>query len=738
MKDIFDFYEAEPVWADGLADEMNVSISFEAVFSWENNASAILRLTGAQIYRILVNGAFAGYGPARAPKGFVRLDEWDLSPYLKAGDNHLSIEVASYRCLNYYLPNVPPFLQAEVLIDGAVSLSTPSGFKGYLMPRVRKVPRYSFQRCFSEVWQLPRKTGEPLTLVPSEYGAKVKRLASLVPHPDVSMSAPFKAISRLACNASTDIALDAKSYWQAHRDDILEGKFRPFHKDYWFWYASGLEFSRFSQDEIEYDLLFEHASQKVERVDAQVEEGPFALKAGDGILFDAGAVDTGFISLKLHVGKAPAHILFTFDEVLAEDGLIKLSRYACTNSVAWDFSEPGDYVIESFEPYTFRYCYLTVKDGEVNAEAPSLRGYRSPLANRPCPEFGDAALSQIFEAARSTFAQNTVDVFTDCPGRERAGWLCDSFWTARVSEFFTGSTIYEDLFLENYAVPESFEDIPDGMLPMCYPADFVSKDFIPNWAMWLLLQLEEYLFVRGGKREIADMLKPRVLKLIDYFKGFENEDGLLEKLSGWIFVEWSKANSLVQDVNYPTNMLWASALDAVAHIYDMPEFSNKANAIRDKIREQSFDGMWFHDCAKRGEDGKLVLDKNCTETCQYYAFYFHTATPETHENLWEILLEDFGPDRGQRGKFKEIWPSNAFIGNYLRLELISRKGLRNKIIEESKGFFKYMADRTGTLWENIGTNASCCHGFASHVAVLLARDIMGLDISPSDIKSLSR
>ena len=101
--------------------------------------------------------------------------------------------------------------------------------------------------------------------------------------------------------------------------------------------------------------------------------------------------------------------------------------------------------------------------------------------------------------------------------------------------------------------------------------------------------------------------------------------------------------------------------------------------------------------------------------------------------MYKRQLEDFGPNRTESGKFKEIWPSNAFIGNYLRLELLSRAGLREKIIEESRGYFKYMADRTGTLWENIGTNASCCHGFASHVAVLLVRDVLGENISPSSL-----
>ena len=37
-----------------------------------------------------------------------------------------------------------------------------------------------------------------------------------------------------------------------------------------------------------------------------------------------------------------------------------------------------------------------------------------------------------------------------------------------------------------------------------------------------------------------------------------------------------------------------------------------------------------------------------------------------------------------------------------------------------------MADKTGTLWENISTAASCNHGFAAHTAHCLYRDTLGI------------
>ena len=76
----------------------------------------------------------------------------------------------------------------------------------------------------------------------------------------------------------------------------------------------------------------------------------------------------------------------------------------------------------------------------------------------------------------------------------------------------------------------------------------------------------------------------------------------------------------------------------------------------------------------------------------------------------------------------DVAPSNAFIGNFLRLMLLERFGMGQRILDETKDYFAYMADRTGTLWENDTPAASCCHGFASYVAALLAKSVVGVEV----------
>ena len=439
---------------------------------------------------------------------------------------------------------------------------------------------------------------------------------------------------------------------------------------------------------------------------------------------------TGFLGVKVKV-EEPTRLQVRFDEVLWEDGNVNAGRLGCQAYIIYEL-QPGDYTIESFEPYTMQYVQTEVESGKCSVEGIYMRDYCNSDVDRATFVSGNADLNRLFEVARETFRQNALDVFMDCPSRERAGWLCDSYFTSRVAFDLSGDTQIERNFIQNFLLPEKFKHIDEGMLPMCYPSDHPNHNHIPNWAMWFVVELEEYLH-RSGDRAMIDAAKPRVYALIDYFKPFLNEDGLLEKLTRWVFVEWSHANNLVQDVSYPSNMLYAHMLDVAGRLYNDAALNKQAEQVRETIRQQSFDGEYFVDNAIRGKGGKLALSGEHTEACQYYAFFTRTATPESHPDLWKRLRDEFGPVRKQTNAYADVPFANAFIGNYLRNELLSREGLSAQILNEVVDFYLPMADLTGTLWENMTTVASCNHGFASHIAHVLYRDVLGVyDISPAE------
>ncbi len=153
------FLSARPIWPEGLDKEMNLFVGFRADFHAPPGERVYLRTAGCTLYRIFLNGKFHAWGPARRPMGYFRQDFWDITPLLMNEKNFVCIEVAGYNINSYYILNQPSFLQAEVATDSKVLASTGGSGEPFraqiLRERIKKIQRYSFQRAFSEAYQMP-------------------------------------------------------------------------------------------------------------------------------------------------------------------------------------------------------------------------------------------------------------------------------------------------------------------------------------------------------------------------------------------------------------------------------------------------------------------------------------------------------------------------------------------------------------------------------------------------------
>lgn len=707
--------KALPVWAEGRQTEMNLNLGFRGVFQVKKSMNFTLKITASTLYRVFLNGEFLGYGPARAGHGYYRVDEYDLSQKVKKGENILAIEAAGYNINTFYTLDQPSFLQAEVFSGGQVVLATGNNtdFEAFqIKERLQKVERYSYQRPFTEYYRLTN--GFDQWKISSKVPVESLKLASFSPVKLLGRNLPmpdFAVVRPASIFASGTIELQKPEKYKKDRSLVN--------------ISDQLKGYRESELEVLPSLTIQEFTNKTQDTIAT----PFAgrsiqLAENQFCTLNMGVNLSGFIGSKVSCTE-PTTLYFYFDEILT-DGDVKAKKHmgGTNNYVVYEL-KPGSYQLESFESYTFKYLKVIALKGSCQIQDIYLREYAYPENPKAAFWCSNNKLNEIYKAARQTFRQNTVDIFMDCPSRERAGWLCDSYFTAIMEKDFTGRSQVARNFYENFALPESFAHLPEGMLPMCYPSDHYNGSFIPNWALWFIIQIDDYA-QRGGDPVLVTQLKPRIEKLLKYFEKFENQDGLLEKLDGWIFVEWSKANELVRDVNYPSNMLYSAALSSASRLYQNSSWKNKAEQIKQTVLKQSYNGTFFVDNAVRNADGKLQVTQNTTEVCQYYAFFFNIATPTTHPELWKKLTTEFGPNRNDAITYPNVYKANAFIGNYLRLDILSGYKMQNQLLGEIQDYFYNMARITGTLWENMGSQASCNHGFASYLGHVLYRDILGI------------
>lgn len=698
--------EMDFVWPEDIRSEMNITLGYQLEKQFPSS-EATLQICAANAYMVFLDDEMIAFGPARTAHGYSRMDEIQLNGLTP--ETKLTVDVIGYNIDSFCYPDEQPYFAARVLNGRGRQFAGSRDFSCSLLDdRIQKVVRFSYQRDFSEAYRMNvdrssyYKGDEDLFRqleVSSVEGPQV--LGREVPYPEYDRI-PMSTVE----NGFVSID-ETRPVWKNRFIDNISDKTSKGYK------RSELELC---------------ASDELSRLVYQKDgDGSNNIGSGEYCVTDAGRTITGFFDLRLKVNE-PSLLYVLFDEIdLGESEgngiIIDFKRNTCVSAVRYEL-EPGDYHLVNFEQFSARFLKFVCLSGSVDIEDSRLIAFENPDMFRLDFKSADDSLNLIVKASQNTLAQNGVDLFTDCPQRERAGWLCDAFFSARAEFLMTGENIVDRCFLENYALSPQLPQLPEGMIPMCYPGDHISGQFIPNWSMWYVLQLYDYQ-KRTGDLGLVEKSRGKIEGLLKYFSGFENEDGLLEDLENWVFVEWSRANDFTDGVNFPSNMLYSEMLVKAGEMLSDDSLVIKGRNLKKVIEKFSFNGEFFEDNMLR-EDGKYVRTGNTTETCQYYAFYFGVADADRYPELHETMLSEFGPKRDASKTYPLVYPSNSFIGNYLRMEILRLEGKTARILDESKQFFYFMAERTGTLWENNKPEGSLNHGFAAYAANVIIEAVTGI------------
>ncbi len=635
----------------------------ELLFIIDATGADTLEIYAADCFTISSCGRILSYGPERCAAGYARVRRVDVRDLTS-----LEIRVHSFGVDNYCVDRQKPFFAFRLLSEGAVILDTDGIDRAYIEHRrMNNMPRYSAQRGFTEGYDLRTSAVSPVELYEVESPVLLDGSADVCDYPVYR----FERLSEGVFSGFDDI----KPLRCMIGKEIPKGEFSI-------------------EDGIDRAIFCKYPEEK----------------------YQLSAEKCGFLSFDIDADEEGE--LFAFFEEICPDGKW-IFRRPGNNDFAYVKFPKGKSRITVSEPFTMKLLRIAHTAGA--SITPSIVAVENCRTGGVRIE-GDERIVRVFEAARNTFMQNAVDIFMDCPGRERAGWLCDSYFTAIAERLFTGKNSIERAYLENFILADTPE-LAEGMLPMCFPAEHRNGRYIPNWAMWFVIEVWDRVR-RCGDRAFAERAKEKIYRVARFFDKYKNEYGLLEDLESWVFIEWSICNDddYIKGVNFPSNMLYAFMLDKIADLYGDEDAKKEAESMRDCIVKLSFNGKFFVDNSVR-VDGKLQrCEDHLSETCQYYALYMGLEHSAEFEEMMKI---DFGPLRTDA--YPEIGRSNMFIGNYLRFFWLLSLGENERTIRESIEYFDKMASTTGTLWENDRATASCNHGFASVAAHILLAALCGYE-----------
>ena len=683
-----------------------------------------VRLTARNLYRLHVNGEIAMHGPARTAHGYCRVDEVDITESLVDGVNHVAVEVVAYGKdwdgYNHYSNDCTledGLFIAEIEADGEILSAT--GRDEWLACQVTaRAPvceRISHSRECVEIyslnddyylWKLGYGDFSPVAVLDSEpvYLAHEALMPTLSEH-------FFEELTGYGAGR-IDPAMEIEPYFYERNHPI-------------------------------FDALPERPTSDCRRT---VEDPDGVVRAeydGEGLTltplgcdsffasWDGGESRVGFIRIAVTCERAGI-VDIVRTEMVDPDGT--LPYYF--NNVTRLHVPAGLTEFITMEPALARYMQVYFRGvGQVTVHALSVLEDSYPDEKRASFLCSDDNINRLYKAAKKTLLLNTLDIFMDCPERERGGWLCDSLWTGRAASLMLSDNRVEREYLENFLLTPA-DGMFHGFFPEVYPAFKPSyKDMtgITTWTFWLMVEVCEFIR-RTGDIAFRDEHKPRIEAFVKGSRDFLGKSGLLENLP-WLFIDWSMSNlgEHQQPVSSAANALYAYMMEQLGETFGEPDWVAEGQRVKAVLRGAVIGGgtpasvKYIPDSFTVSEDGRLHSRGRFSEAAMFTSLWCGLFTPEEAPLLYRTVRDLMGP-APVFPKDPMVGGSQLFIGLCIRLDMLARMGAYDKMYEDLLAICEpQLREGPGTIWENTAIDTSSrCHGFTGHFGVHLMRDVLGL------------
>jgi len=719
--------QAKPIFLKGRNKDKNLLAGFCKKFTVDKkNNNQTARISARSFYRMYINGEFVSFGPARTQHGYSRVDEYDITAFIKNGENIVAFEVIGYNSTDCnHVTFESSMLVAEIECNGKIICATDENWKGIFLEQKRRntehmgfgrrVPleTYYIDDVF-DTWKVCEHTEECEVLDAPKY------LPRGVLNPDlfINSNPSFLGI-----------------YSRIHDENADK---RPKYE----WWGSKLP------DDTEFFFLDCNEEKDI---------------AFDGMVIRTLGKNKGFV---LSEYTKPAALDFDFQEAIA--GHVGID-YSCTEPVTIDIiyndivdqygnipaysdatrrilrikSDTGNHKIESIEFEFIKYIKVIIRGGgEFTLNSIYVRHNQFPDVQGGSFICSDNTLNRAYEGAKRTLLTCTLDFFMDCPERERGGWSGDSYWTGRAMRMINGDNDVEKAMLENFLISNPLDNLDGSFCTCCGGGPEHSSDLLFSWNLFIMLELTDY-YKRTADKKMVDAYRPRIETLLKAIESYQNEFGLIENPPGGTFIDWSGANDLdsTTPISLATNVLFAVILKELSALYDNKEYQavsdriiNTLYELKDSIYHEKFLPFtkWpYMPDSLICKDGKLTSNGGWSEASQYYLFWLGYLNINNAPELLRSLTECFGPcpERYRGTGHLSIKPSGFFFGYMVRFEMLSRTGQFDVLADELKHFSMYLLDNgPGTYWETLSGTDSLDHGFGAHIGVVLIRDFLGLDL----------
>jgi len=362
-----------------------------------------------------------------------------------------------------------------------------------------------------------------------------------------------------------------------------------------------------------------------------------------------------------------------------------------------------------------RWCLLSIKtDSEpLTIHRLALNESRYPYENESVFDDGDPELAGVVKLAVRGIQMCSHETYMDCPYYEQLMYDGDS----RLELLTTMAMTRDDRLVKRALELFDFSRRNWGFVNERFPAYLPQNS--PTFSLIWALMLRDYTYWRND----PEFVKNRAIGLrsmLENFNPYVNQDGLLENLPGWPFVDWvpdwsaGDAPDGAHGISAVNNLLYVYALEKSAEIEDSLDEPLLAQRLRAKAgRTAAAVRAKFWD-EQRGLMADNLAHDQFSEHAQCLALLSDTVTGDQAKRCFDQLLS--APD---------LKRATIYFSFYL-METWQKFG-RGDLIVDRMNFWKDLVKQgLKTPVEMPGNTRSDCHAWGSHPLFHLEASVAGV------------
>ena len=332
-------------------------------------------------------------------------------------------------------------------------------------------------------------------------------------------------------------------------------------------------------------------------------------------VFDFGQNQAGIPRLRLG-GTVPAGTVVRMQpaELLSGDGTV--SPGSTGSSAIYDtYTSAGDPGGETWQPqfgyHGYRYLQVTGLPASYTPTADTLTALQTHADNASAStlETSDSLVNTIRRMSRYSIMSNMQSVFTDCPHREKLGWLADMLQSLGSIDREFDVAAHLRLMVRHMAESQQ----PNGLVPDIAPEMTVFGGGFrddPNWGEAIILTPYS-LFETYGDRATMREFYPQMRSYMAYLQGRAVNGIVRGDLADWAAADTSTpAEATGTYAYYSSAKAMARMAAELGHIGDAASYTALADSIAAAFNARFFNPVTrsYTTAGPAGTTGSQAMD----------------------------------------------------------------------------------------------------------------------------------